>query len=175
MVQSVLVIGGGISGIQATLDLADSGIQTYIVQRAPSLGGHMAQLDKTFLTNICPACFLIPKMITCIRDPNIELFTNSEVTEVTGKKGKFKVKIEKFPRYVDEYKCVGCGICIEKCPVKVPNEYEMELTSRKAIYKQFSQAVPNVVNIDTENCLYFKKNVCKICEKLCPMDAIDFE
>lgn len=175
MVQSVLVIGGGISGIQATLDLADSRIHTYIVQRVPSLGGHMAQLDKTFLTNICPACFLIPKMITCIRDPNIELFTNSEVTEVTGEKGKFKVKIVKFPRYVDEHKCTGCGICIEKCPVKVPNEYEMGLTSRKAIYKQFSQAVPNVVNIDTENCLYFKKNVCKICKKLCPMDAIDFE
>ena len=175
MTKGILVIGGGISGIQATLDLADSGIDTYLVERAPSIGGNMAQLDKTFLTNICPACFLIPKMIACLRYPNIKLFTHAEVTEVTGSKGDFKVKILKHPRYVDEVKCVGCGICVEKCPVKVPDEFEMGLINRKAIYKQFLQSVPNVMTIDKDNCLFFRKNVCKVCDKLCPMGAIDYE
>jgi len=175
MTKGILVIGGGISGVQAALDLADAGIQVYLVERTSSIGGHMAQLDKTFPTNDCAMCILSPKLVAVARHPNIELLTNSEVTKVDGDKGNFKVKVIKHPRYVDENKCVGCGDCSAKCPVKVPNEFDEGLGTRKAIFIPFPQAVPLKHKIDKENCLFFKKGVCKVCSKICKAGAINYE
>jgi heterodisulfide reductase subunit A-like polyferredoxin len=175
MVKGILVIGGGISGVQAALDLADAGIRVYLVERTSSIGGHMAQLDKTFPTNDCAMCILSPKLVAAARHPNIELMTNSEVSQVEGDKGDFKVKVIKNPRYVDEDKCVGCGDCAAKCPVKVPNEFDEGLGTRKAIFIPFPQAVPLKYKIDKENCLFFKKGVCKVCSKICKAEAIDYE
>jgi heterodisulfide reductase subunit A len=172
---SVLVVGGGIAGIQASLDLANRGIKVYVVEKTPSIGGRMAQLDKTFPTLDCSICILAPKMIECLRHPNISLLTYSEVKEVKGQAGNFAVKILRKPRYVDASKCTGCGTCIEKCPVKVPNEFDMGLGNRKAIYMPFKQAVPLVATIDSEHCLYFSKGVCKVCQKVCPSNAINYE
>ena len=174
-VGSALVIGGGIAGIQAALDLADRGIKVYLVEKSPSIGGRMAQLDKTFPTMDCSICILAPKMNECARHPNIELLTWSEVLSVEGEAGNFTVRVLKKPRYVREDLCTGCGICTEKCPKKVPSEFEMGLGMRKAIYMPFPQAVPRVSVIDEENCLYFQKGVCRVCEKFCPAGAIDFE
>ncbi len=175
MVKGILIIGGGISGVQAALDLADAGIKVYLVERTSSIGGHMAQLDKTFPTNDCAMCILSPKLVAAARHPNIELLTNSEVKQVDGEKGNFKVKVIKNPRYVDEEKCVGCGECAAKCPVKVPNEFDEGLGTRKAIYIPFPQAVPLKYKIDKDNCLFFKKGVCKVCSKICKADAIDYD
>lgn len=172
---SVLVIGGGIAGIQASLDLSNQGFTVYLVEKSPSIGGRMAQLDKTFPTMDCSICILAPKMIECFRHPNIKLLTYSEVKEVKGAAGNFKVKILKKPRFVDETKCTGCGICSEKCPIKVPNEFEMNLGTKKVIYMPFPQAVPRVATIEKENCLLFQKGVCKICQKLCQAGAVDFD
>ena len=135
----------------------------------------MAQLDKTFPTLDCSICILAPKMIECFRHSNVNLLTYSELGEVKGQAGNFAVKILKKPRYVDAAKCTGCGTCIEKCPVKVPSEFEMELGNRKAVYMPFKQAVPLVATIDPEHCLYFTKGVCKICQKVCPSNAINYE
>lgn len=175
MPKSVLVVGGGIAGIQASLDLANRGTKVYLVEKTPSIGGRMAQLDKTFPTLDCSICILAPKMIECFRHPNVNLLTYSELGEVKGQAGNFTVKILKKPRYVDAVKCTGCGTCIEKCPVKVPSEFEMELGNRKAVYMPFKQAVPLVATIDPDNCLYFTKGVCKICQKVCPSNAINYE
>jgi heterodisulfide reductase subunit A len=174
-VKGALVIGGGISGIQAALDLADSGVVTYLVERSPSIGGRMAQLDKTFPTNDCAMCILSPKLVTVARHPNIRLLTNSEITSVTGSAGKFKVKVTKHPRFIDENKCVGCGECAAKCPAKVPNDFDLALSLRKAIYIPFPQAVPLVYSIDPEHCLYLQKGKCGTCAKLCKADAVDYE
>ena len=173
--KGALIIGGGISGIQAALDLAQSGIVTYLVERTPSIGGRMAQLDKTFPTNDCAMCILSPKLVTVARHPNIRLLTNSEVTTVSGDAGNFKVTIKKHPRYVDEKKCVGCGECAIKCPSKVPSEFDLALTNRKAIYVPFPQAVPLVYSIDPDNCLYLQKGKCGTCAKICKANAIDYE
>ena len=135
----------------------------------------MAQLDKTFPTLDCSICILAPKMIECFRHPNVDLLTYSEVADVKGEAGDFTVKILKRPRYVDSAKCTGCGTCMEKCPVKVPNEFDMGLGNRKAIYMPFKQAVPLVATIDSEHCLYFTKGVCRVCEKVCPSKAVNFE
>ncbi len=175
MSNSVLVIGGGIAGIQASLDLANRGIQVYLVEKLPSIGGRMAQLDKTFPTLDCSICILAPKMIECYRHPNIALLTYSEVKEVRGKAGDFNVKIHKKTRYVDVEKCTGCGTCMEKCPVKVPNEFDMGLGNRKAIFMLFKQAVPLVATIDPEHCLYFTKGICRVCQRFCPSKAINYE
>jgi heterodisulfide reductase subunit A len=175
MSNSVLVIGGGIAGIQASLDLANRGTRVYLVEKTPSIGGRMAQLDKTFPTLDCSICILAPKMIECLRHPNINLLTYSEVKEVKGEAGDFTVKLLEKPRYVDATKCTGCGTCMEKCPIKVPNEFDMGLGSRKAIYMPFKQAVPLVATIDTEHCLYFAKGICRVCEKVCPSKAVNFE
>jgi heterodisulfide reductase subunit A len=175
MVKGILVIGGGIAGVQAALDLADAGIKVFLVERTSSIGGHMAQLDKTFPTNDCAMCILSPKLVAVSRHPNIELLTNSEVVSVDGEKGSFKAKVIKHPRYVNEDKCVGCGDCAAKCPVKVPNEFDEGLGQRKAIYIPFPQAVPLKYKIDSENCLFFKKGVCKVCSKICKAEAIDYE
>jgi heterodisulfide reductase subunit A len=170
-----LVVGGGIAGIQAALDIAEAGHKVYLVEREPSIGGHMIQLDKTFPTLDCSACILTPKMAQVRSHPNIELLTYSEVEDVSGYVGNFKVTIRRRPRYVDESKCTGCGVCSEKCPWKADSEFDMGLGKRKAIYTPFPQAVPNVPVIDTEHCVYFEKGTCRACEKFCEAKAIDFE
>jgi heterodisulfide reductase subunit A len=172
---NTLIIGGGIAGIQAALEIADAGHKVYLVEREPSIGGHMIQFDKTFPTLDCSACILTPKMTSAGSHPNIELMTYSEVTEVSGFIGNFKAKIRKKPRYVDMDKCNGCGVCYEKCPWKAPSEFDLGLGERKAIYVPFAQAVPNVPVIDTEHCAYFLKGKCRACEKFCEREAIDFE
>ena len=172
---NTLVVGGGIAGIQAALDIANAGYKVYLVEREPSIGGHMIQLDKTFPTLDCSACILTPKMSDVGSHPNIELLTYSQVEEVSGYIGNFKVKIRKKARYVDEEKCTGCGVCQEKCPWKVDSEFDAGLAKRKAIYTPFPQAVPNIPVIDKEYCVYFLKGTCRACEKFCVAKAIDFE
>jgi len=170
-----LVIGGGIAGINAALDLAELGFEVYLVEREPSIGGHMAQLDKTFPTLDCAACILTPKMVDVARHPNIKLLTYSEVEAVEGYIGNYRVKVLKKPRYVDETKCTGCGTCMEKCPMKkIPDEFNVGLSYRTAIYIPFPQAVPKVAVIDPEHCLYLTRGRCRLCEKVCQAGAIDF-
>ena len=172
---ATLVVGGGIAGIQAALEIADAGYKVYLVEREPSVGGHMAQFDKTFPTLDCSACILTPKMVSVGRHPNIELMTWSEVTKVEGYTGNFTATIRKKARYVDTDLCTGCGICQEKCPKKVIDEvFEAGLGYRKAVYTPFPQAVPNYPVMDAENCTYFLKGTCKACERFCPTEAIDF-
>ena len=172
---NTLVVGGGIAGIQAALDIANAGYKVYLVEREPSIGGHMIQLDKTFPTLDCSACILTPKMSDAGSSSNIELLTYSEAEEVSGYIGNFQVKVRKKARYVDEEKCTGCGVCQEKCPWKVDSEFNVGLSKRKAIYTPFPQAVPNIPVIDKEHCAYFLKGTCKACEKFCVARAIDFE
>ncbi len=175
MVTDVLVIGAGVAGIQASLDLADKGIKVQVVEKEPSIGGRMAQLDKTFPTNDCSICILAPKMTDCYSHDNINVMTYSEVIEVTGKSGDFHVKILKKARYVDMDKCTGCGECAEKCPKKIPNEFDMGLGIRKAIYVPFLQAIPKKMTIDKENCIMLKKGKCGVCKKICKAEAVNFE
>jgi heterodisulfide reductase subunit A2 len=171
-----LVVGGGIAGIQAALDIANGGFHVYLVEREPSIGGHMAQFDKTFPTLDCSACILTPRMVEAGNHPNITLLTWSEVESVSGYVGNFSVSIRKKARSVNEELCTGCGICVEKCPQKViDDEYEAGLGYRKVVYTPFAQAVPNYPVIDRENCTYYLKGTCKACEKFCPTDAIAFE
>ncbi|NIS82782.1 MAG: FAD-dependent oxidoreductase [Anaerolineales bacterium] len=173
---NTLVVGGGIAGIQASLELADAGYPVYLVEREPSIGGHMAQFDKTFPTLDCAACILTPKMSDVGTHPNINLLTYSEVEEVSGYVGNFSVRIKKKAKYVDEEACTGCGICIQKCPKKVIDDvFEAGMGYRKSIYRPFPQAVPNIPVIDTESCTYFERGKCKACEIFCPTEAIDFE
>ncbi|HOP76063.1 MAG TPA: CoB--CoM heterodisulfide reductase iron-sulfur subunit A family protein [Thermogutta sp.] len=173
---ATLVIGGGIAGLQATLELADAGYPVYLVERTPSIGGHMAQFDKTFPTLDCSACILTPKMSEAGQHPNVTLFTYAEVEEVSGSVGHFRVKIRKKARYVEEDKCTGCGICVEKCPRKVvDHDFEAGLGYRKAIYTPFPQAVPRIPVIDVESCIWFERQKCRACEKLCPTGAINFD
>jgi len=166
---SVLIIGGGIAGIQASLDLAGRGFQVYVLEETPTIGGRMAQLDKTFPTMDCSICILAPKMMECFRHPNIKLITYSELKEIKGSVGNFHVKILKKPRYVDETKCTGCASCSEHCPIEVPNEFDMKLGMRKAIYMPMPQAVPRCMTIDRENCIE-----CNLCTKMCRAGAVDF-
>jgi heterodisulfide reductase subunit A2 len=172
----VLVVGGGIAGIQAALEIADSGHPVYLVERQPTIGGHMAQFDKTFPTLDCSACILTPKMFAVGQHPNITLMTWSEVEKVEGFVGNFTVQVRKRARKVNTELCNGCMFCQEKCPKKVvDDEFEVGLTTRKAIYSPFPQAVPKFPVIDVENCTYYKKGTCKACQKFCPTGAIDFD
>jgi len=172
---AVLVVGGGIAGIQAALKAADAGRKVYLVEREPSIGGHMAQLDKTFPTLDCSACILTPRMAAVKTHLNIELMTYSEVVDVQGYVGNFKVAIRRKPRYVDESLCTGCGICQDKCPWKAENKFDCGLGQRKAIYTPFPQAVPNVPVIDPEHCVYILRDgKCGACLKFCERGAIDF-
>ncbi|MHC5036030.1 MAG: FAD-dependent oxidoreductase [Planctomycetota bacterium] len=168
----VMVVGGGISGIQASLDLATSGYRVYLVEKSPTIGGKMAQLDKTFPTNDCSMCIESPKFIECDRHPNIEILTYTEVERVEGDAGDFKVTLTKKPRYVQEDKCTGCTTCVEYCPVPVPDPFNQDLSKNKAVHIYFSQAVPLVPYI-SEECLYLKDGKCSICEGVCKNDAID--
>lgn len=169
-----LVIGGGIAGIQAAIDIGMAGYEAVIVEREPSIGGRMAQFDKTFPTLDCAACILTPKMVTVSRNENIKVYTYAEVEQVTGYVGNFVAKIRLRARSVDADKCTGCGTCWEKCPKKVPSEFDQGLGPRKAISIPFPQAVPRVPVIDRDNCLYFQRGKCKICEKSCERGAIDY-
>jgi heterodisulfide reductase subunit A2 len=173
---NTLVVGGGIAGISAALELANAGYHVYMVEREPSIGGHMAQLDKTFPTLDCSACILTPKMVEADQHPNITLWSYSEIEKVDGFIGNFTITVRKRARYVIEDLCTGCGICEEKCPRKVVDEvFEAGLGYRKAIYRPFPQAVPKYPVLDVDNCTYFERGKCKACQLLCPTGAIDFE
>jgi len=163
----VVIIGGGVTGIQAALDLAGHGIRVHIIEREPSIGGHMAQLDKTFPTNDCSMCILSPKMLDVSRRPEIRILTCTEVTGIDGERGHFLVKIRKNPRYVDEDLCNGCGDCIRICPVEIYNRFDAGIGIRKAIYKPHPQAVPDIVIKDAEHCIE-----CGLCYDICGRDAI---
>lgn len=173
--KKALVIGGGIAGMQTSLDIANSGYEVYLVEKNSSIGGHMAQLSETFPTLDCAQCILTPKMVDVGKNKNIKLLTYSEVEEVSGHVGNFKVKIKKKAKFVDWEKCTGCGLCQTKCPTKVPSEFDRFMGKRKTIYTPFPQAVPNKPVIDSVNCLYFKKGKCGICKKVCPVEAVDYE
>jgi len=172
---AVLIAGGGIGGMQAALDLADSGFKVHVVTRDSSIGGTMAMLDKTFPTGDCSMCMISPKMVEVGRHPNIVLHTLSEVTGVEGQPGNFTVRVHQKPRYVIAERCTGCGACEKKCPKLVVSEFEQGLSKRKAIYSLLPQAVPNTRVIDADNCLYFQRGRCKACQKFCETNAIDFE
>lgn len=173
-VGAVLVSGSGISGIQTSLDLAELGFKVYLLDEKPSIGGIMSQLDKTFPTNDCSICILAPKMLEAAAHSNIELMTYSEIEKVEGNVGNFKVTIRKKPRFIDESKCKNCGKCAQSCPVKVPNEFDAEISLRSAAYISSPQAVPSIHLIDNKNCLYLNYGLCRICEKICDTKAIDF-
>ncbi len=172
---AVMVVGGGIAGTQAALDLAESGFFVYVVESSPTIGGVMAQLDKTFPTNDCSMCILSPKLVECGRHLNIKLLTMSDVEKVEGEAGSFTVTVRERPRFVDAEKCVACGICAEKCPKKVKDSFNEGLATRKAAYVKYPQAVPLKYSIDGENCTFFKNGKCRACEKFCPTGAIDFD
>ncbi len=173
---AALVIGAGIAGIQAALDIADAGFRVYLVEQSPSIGGRMAQLDKTFPTLDCSACILTPKMADVPRNPNITLLTWSEVENVQGQAGDFTITIRKRARLIDESLCTGCGVCQEKCPKKVlDTAFQAGRGIRKAIYTPFPQAVPNYPVIDRGNCIFFQRGTCRACEKLCPRGAVRFD
>ncbi len=192
---AALVIGGGIAGIQAALDIADAGYPVYLVEREPSIGGRMAQLDKTFPTLDCSSCILTPKMVDVGRHPNIELMTYSEVVSVTppgppsypppggggrGGGGAFRVRVRKKPRYVDVNKCTGCGLCAAACRMKgrVVSRFDEGIAKRSAIYVPFPQAVPLKYTVDPTACLYLTRGKCGktfLCQDACPAGAIDFE
>jgi len=171
-----LVIGGGIAGIQAALDIADCGHEVILVEREPSIGGHMAQLSETFPTLDCSQCIMTPKMVDVANHPKIKLYTYSEIELVEGYIGNFQITIKKRARSVDEDKCTGCGVCMTKCPQKkIPNKFDQNIGLRTAIYVPFPQAVPNTPVIDRDNCTWYKTGKCGVCQKVCGPGAVDFE
>ncbi len=176
VVKRALVIGGGIAGIQTALDIAEAGFDVDIVETKPTIGGKMTQIDKTFPTLDCAACILTPKMVDCAQNEKIHIYSYSEVTAVKGFVGNFTVSIKKKARYVDTTKCTGCGVCTEKCPVKnVPNEFNLGMNNRRAIYIPFAQAVPKVATIDADYCNMLKNGKCGVCSKVCTAGAIDYK
>ena len=174
--KTALVIGGGVAGLQAALDIANGGHKVILVERSPSIGGHMSQLSETFPTLDCSQCILTPRMVEAAQHPNITLLTYSEVEKVDGFIGNFQVVVRRKARKIDESLCTGCGMCVQKCPnKKIPDEFNEGLGTRTAIYVPFPQAIPNQPVIDTSNCTFFKTGKCKVCEKVCPIGAIRFE
>ncbi len=171
-----LVIGGGIAGIQASLEIADAGQQVYLVEKSGTIGGHMAMFDKTFPTLDCAACILTPKMVDIGQHPKIKLMTYCEVKGVSGTAGNYKVHVLKKARRVNLATCIGCGSCAEKCPGVAASEFDASTTLRKAIYIPFPQAVPNKYLIDAESCTYVQKGKCQVCVKVCPVpDCINLD
>ncbi len=176
VIKRALVIGGGIAGIQTALDIADAGFEVDIVEKKPTVGGKMSQIDKTFPTLDCAACILTPKMVDVAQNEKIRIFSYSEVDAVKGFVGNFNVSIRRKARFVDETKCTGCGLCTEKCPQKkVPNEFNLGLDQRRAIYIPFAQAVPKVATIDADYCTMLKTGKCGVCSKICAAGAIDYK
>ena len=169
-VGAVLVVGGGIAGIQASLDLADSGFRVYLVDKSPSIGGTMTQLDKTFPTNDCAMCILAPKLVGAGRHPNIHLITNARAKKVDGEAGNFKVTMTRKARYVDAEKCTGCGLCARKCPVVAIDEFNEGLGERSGIFVEFPQAVPLTYIIDRDKCIG-----CGTCQEVCKAGAIEYD
>ena len=175
VIKRALVIGGGIAGIQTALDIAEAGFPVDIVEKKPTIGGKMTQIDKTFPTLDCAACILTPKMVDAAQNENINIISYAEVESVKGFVGNFHVAIRKKARFVDESKCTGCGLCTEKCPQKkVPNEFNLGLDNRRAIYIPFAQAVPKVAAIDPNYCTMLKTGKCGVCSKVCTAGAIDY-
>jgi heterodisulfide reductase subunit A len=170
-----LVVGGGIAGIQAALDIANAGFEVLLVEKSPSIGGHMAQLSETFPTLDCSQCILTPKMVEVSRHPKIRLLTYSEVVEVSGFVGNYRVRIRKKPTYVNPEKCNLCGECAKVCPVRVPNEFDRGLSTRAAIYIPFPQAIPSSYTLDEKNCLGIVPLRCGKCAEVCEAKAIDFD
>ncbi len=176
VVKRALVIGGGIAGIQTALDIADAGYEVDLVEKEPTIGGKMAQIDKTFPTLDCAACILTPKMVDCAQNEKIHIYAYSEVEKVKGFVGNFTVSIKKKARFVDETKCTGCGVCTEKCPMKkTPNLFNLGLDNRSAIYIPFAQAIPKVATIDADYCNMLKNGKCGVCSKVCAAGAIDYK
>ncbi|MBP3554054.1 MAG: CoB--CoM heterodisulfide reductase iron-sulfur subunit A family protein [Clostridia bacterium] len=176
VVKRALVIGGGIAGIQTALDIADAGYEVDLVEKEPTIGGKMAQIDKTFPTLDCAACILTPKMVDCAQNEKIHIYAYSEVEKVKGFVGNFTVSIKKKARFVDETKCTGCGVCTEKCPQKkTPNLFNLGLDTRSAIYIPFAQAIPKVATIDADYCNMLKNGKCGVCSKVCAAGAIDYK
>jgi heterodisulfide reductase subunit A len=167
---NVVVVGAGVAGIQAALDIAGHGIHVHLIEREPSIGGHMAQLDKTFPTNDCSMCILSPKMVDVARHPGITIHTCSTVEKIEGDAGYFRVTIKKYPRYIDESTCTGCGDCILVCPVEVYNRFDAGIGVRKAIYKPHSQAMPDVVIKDPDHCIE-----CGLCYDICGPGSVKRE
>ena len=167
---AVLVVGGGISGMQSSLDLADSGFKVYLLDELPTIGGVMAQLDKTFPTNDCSMCIMAPKLVATGKDPNIELVTNSMISGIEGEAGDFTVHVSKKARFVSEDKCVGCGLCAQWCPVEAINEFNAGLDQQTVVSVRYPQAVPLVYAIDRDKCIG-----CGLCERLCARKAIDYK
>ncbi|MEW6352121.1 MAG: FAD-dependent oxidoreductase [Thermodesulfobacteriota bacterium] len=172
---AVMVVGGGIGGVQASLDLAESGFRVYLVEEKPCIGGVMAQLDKTFPTNDCSACIFSPKLQTLAQNPNVHVHAFSVIEGIEGEPGNFTVTVREKARHVDPAKCTSCGTCAEKCPVKVPNHYNFGHDKRKAIFKDYPQGIPSVFTIDTAHCRTFQGKKCGVCKKVCPAGAIDYE
>ncbi len=170
-----LIIGAGIAGMQAALDIANAGFEVVLVERKPSIGGHMLQLSETFPTLDCAQCILTPRTVEVGQHARIRLHTYSEVVAVEGEAGRFRVRIRRRPAYVNWELCTGCGLCQEKCPAKASSEFEEQVGLRKAIYTLSPQAVPKKPVIDRDSCIYFLRGKCRACEKLCPTQAIDFE
>ena len=176
VIKRALVIGGGIAGIQTALDIADAGFEVDIVEKEPTIGGKMTQLDKTFPTLDCAACILTPKMVDCAQHEKIKIYSYSEVEDIKGFVGNFNVTIKRKARFVDENKCTGCGLCTEKCPQKkVPNAFNLGLDNRRAVYIPFAQAVPKVATIDADYCNMLKNGKCGVCAKVCSVGAIDYQ
>ncbi|MBU1342690.1 MAG: FAD-dependent oxidoreductase [Proteobacteria bacterium] len=171
---AVMVVGGGIAGIQAAMDLADSGYYVYIVEKTAGIGGTMAQLDKTFPTNDCASCIILPKLVECSRHRNIELLTLAQVDDVQGSAGHFTIRVKKQPRYIDMGKCIACGICAQKCPINVKDAFNFNISKKKAVYIKYDQSVPLKYAIEPKACIYFTMGKCRACEKFCPTGAVDF-
>lgn len=174
-IKKAMVIGGGIAGISASIDIGNAGYDVILVEKLPSIGGRMLQLSETFPTLDCAQCTLTPKTVETGQHPHIRLLTHSEVEGVTGEAGDFTVRVRRKAAYVDWGKCTGCGLCQEKCPSKKPSEFERGMGAGKAIYTLSPQAVPNKPVINPAQCRYFLENKCRVCEKVCPVGAINYE
>jgi heterodisulfide reductase subunit A len=174
-IKKAMVIGGGIAGISASIDLGNAGYDVVIVEKLPSIGGRMLQLSETFPTLDCAQCTLTPKTVETGQHSRIKLLTYSEVDEVEGKAGDFLVRVRRKAAYVDWEKCNGCGLCQQKCPTKTPSEFDRGMGLGKAIYTLSPQAVPNKPVINPSTCRFFKEGKCRVCEKICPVGAIDYE
>lgn len=174
-IKRAMVIGGGIAGITASIDIGNAGYEVLLVERLPSIGGHMLQLSETFPTLDCAQCTLTPKTVETGQHPRIRLHTYSEVVKVAGRAGNFSVQIRKKAAYVDWEKCTGCGLCQQKCPSKYPSEFDRKMGPGKAIYTLSPQAVPNKPVINPDHCRYFLEKKCRVCEKICPVGAINYQ